>query len=152
MPLDSVALQYPQIKRWNEHTWSFSRTLKLFCPQNSEVLTDLMVEFTAQSEAILMHAIKYIQKWKPNSTHSPMQALGGGKRSASCRGQLIRGREHLVIPEQDRRVAINCVVSTMTTIQVDDPGFESQQGQEISLFSKMSEWQWGPEWKGGGGC
>ena len=61
------------------------------------------------------------------------------------------GREHLVLPEQDRRVVIHCVVSTVTRIQVDDAGFESQHGQENSLFSKMSRWLWGPAVRGGVG-
>jgi hypothetical protein len=149
MPLDSAALRYPQIKRWNERTWNFSRTPKLFCPQNNEGLTVLMVEFTTQPEAVLMHATKHMQKWKPYSTQSPMHAPDGGEQSASCPGQLTRGREHLVLPEQDRRVAIHCAVSTVTRIQVDDPGFESQKKQEISLFSKMSKWFWGPAERGG---
>lgn len=133
-----------------EHTWSFSRISKLLCPQNNQVLTFLMVKFTAQSEAVLMHATKHKQKWKPNSTHSPMHAPDGGEQSASCPGRMTRGREHLVLPEQDRRVANHCVVSTVTRIQVNDPGFESQQGQEISLFSKMSKWLWGPAGRGSG--
>jgi len=89
MPIDPVALRYPQIKRWNEHTWSFSRSPKLFRPQNDEFRTVLMVKLTAQSEAVVMHAIKHMQKWKPNFTHSPTHAPDGGERSGSCPGQFI---------------------------------------------------------------
>jgi hypothetical protein len=36
------------------------------------------------------------------------------------------------------------VICIATRLWLDDPGFDSQQRQEIFLLSKMPDWLWGP--------